>query len=315
MLYREPQKGKGFTLIELLVVISIIALLVSILMPSLNRARDNAKRTVCASNMKSIGQAIMLYSSANNDRLPRNEDALDGSSKYGNQEYNETGENSPHRSYMLFEITRDSSLSPYDRINYKIGLGVLISKYIDMPEILYCDGVPRKRIQDASANELSLAFRYDEYSEPAGFPWSPDPTTMINTQFVRSSYNYIPQSRKGKVVIPFEAPGSSYTPAQGLADGGVFKGGTDEYFPTIAKSTAELYGDYSIVSGLIHNIAFLPHKMGSGKNAASGINQLYGDTSVRFGNDLKASKSALWETTNLGVHEYAVRKLISLYEN
>ncbi len=52
----------GFTLIELLVVISIIALLVSILMPALSVAREQAKRTVCMTNLKSIGQGIMIYS-------------------------------------------------------------------------------------------------------------------------------------------------------------------------------------------------------------------------------------------------------------
>ena len=57
----------GFTLIELLVVVSIIALLVSILLPSLNVARETARRTVCASNLKQMGYYSLLYSLDYND--------------------------------------------------------------------------------------------------------------------------------------------------------------------------------------------------------------------------------------------------------
>lgn len=65
---RRPQSG--FTLIELLVVVSIIALLVAILMPALNKARMMAKRQVCSSHLHSIGLALACYEHDNNYRLP-----------------------------------------------------------------------------------------------------------------------------------------------------------------------------------------------------------------------------------------------------
>jgi len=57
----------GFTLIELLVVVGIISLLVSILMPSLTNARELARRTVCLSNLRSLGAAMHLYQQDNSD--------------------------------------------------------------------------------------------------------------------------------------------------------------------------------------------------------------------------------------------------------
>lgn len=57
------QRRKGFTLIELLVVISIIALLVSILLPTLGAARAMARRVSCATNLNAIGKALAMYQS------------------------------------------------------------------------------------------------------------------------------------------------------------------------------------------------------------------------------------------------------------
>jgi prepilin-type N-terminal cleavage/methylation domain-containing protein len=60
---------RAFTLIELLVVVAIIAVLIAILLPSLGRARDNAKTVRCASNLNQFYKAITLYSTENDDYM------------------------------------------------------------------------------------------------------------------------------------------------------------------------------------------------------------------------------------------------------
>ena len=63
-------RPSGFTLIELLVVVAIIALLISILLPSLSRARAQARTAVCASRISQLAKAILLYADDYNDTPP-----------------------------------------------------------------------------------------------------------------------------------------------------------------------------------------------------------------------------------------------------
>jgi prepilin-type N-terminal cleavage/methylation domain-containing protein/prepilin-type processing-associated H-X9-DG protein len=64
------QPGAGFTLIELLVVIAIIAILAAILFPVFAKARDKARQTSCASNLRQVGTAVMLYTQDYDETYP-----------------------------------------------------------------------------------------------------------------------------------------------------------------------------------------------------------------------------------------------------
>jgi prepilin-type N-terminal cleavage/methylation domain-containing protein len=69
-LRRKLSNGAGFTLIELLVVISIIALLMAILMPALQRVKKQARAVKCQANLKQWGVVFAMYTGDNNGSFP-----------------------------------------------------------------------------------------------------------------------------------------------------------------------------------------------------------------------------------------------------
>lgn len=77
--YRTTRRANpGFTLIELLVVIAIIAILAAILFPVFARARENARRSSCQSQLKQLGLAIVQYTQDYDSRMPEINGTTDG---------------------------------------------------------------------------------------------------------------------------------------------------------------------------------------------------------------------------------------------
>ena len=190
----ENQRS-GFTLIELLVVISILALLLSIMVPALGTAKKRAMQLVCATNMRALGQGIVIYSDQNDGHLPMN--------IYQEKE-TRRDRSSPWASYYIGMYAASVAAgTPEERWdNMMNGPG-----WVGNLGYLFAEGVLEGGIEELAycPSNKSVSFSFQTYGGATNFPSSEDGT-------IRCSYSYLPQhkSRKHPAPIMADFPDAAY---------------------------------------------------------------------------------------------------------
>ncbi len=168
------RRQNGFTLIELLVVISIIALLVSILLPALNEARNLSRRVVCSSNLHSMGTAFVQYAQDNKTLLPPQGNTAGSCRTYEAYHYSIMKSTAPANDTGPITIMKAFGLGGL----YDVGI---IEDYL----IFYCPGLLRYADED-------IMHQASMYVHPqTGEYYTPDGIVRVGYHFFKNNIRSI----------------------------------------------------------------------------------------------------------------------------
>ncbi|HVX86630.1 MAG TPA: prepilin-type N-terminal cleavage/methylation domain-containing protein [Phycisphaerae bacterium] len=263
------RRRSGFTLIELLVVVAIIALLISILLPSLARARDQAKKTACASNLHQLGIALTTYTSEFDGNLPTETSRHFKSYGYGTSS---TENLYLRRGYTTFTFPNGATQAGHWRELMCMDDGI-----IKDPRVMFCPGQSDGSWQYTKAPTSST-----------------DPYTFLNSPFNdHSGYSYqLHLGKNSTMNPPFNGPGNN---VDGRFNGAAY------------TKLIQMPKDIWLMSDKIYDVISIPHAGNAGSNGLySDAHVEFGQnakikTLARFPNPYSESQVYnliyLWETS------------------
>lgn len=147
--FSNQRKATGFSLIDLLVSLAVIGALLAILLPSLSKAQEAARRVGCASNMRQVGMALQMYAYDYGDRLPRSV-FLDPENE---RDYSPQDTIFIYLSQQAASNRNDAPMS-----DYWDGLGFLYQlEYLDAAQAFYCP---------SHSGDHAFDHYEDEYEQP-----------------------------------------------------------------------------------------------------------------------------------------------------
>jgi prepilin-type N-terminal cleavage/methylation domain-containing protein len=273
---------KGFTLVELLVVISIIAVLLAVLMPSLQKARELAKRTICATQVKQTGVGMAGYAMMYDDKMPYSGGYTSVNGKYVPDDTKD--EPTPHYA-LIWRTGHDNDKdTPFQDPDALCVCGLpgkarpmriaclFAAKLIQDGKIFYC---PANTV--ASRRYDSYTYSKKPLSNEWGRPHQVFSEKTDNPGWIRSGYDYYAIDRNIKKIPP------SYPGMERISN---------YYVPKITcRKFSNLSAQAPYLTDVIQDPTAVTHKSGLRKVGTTerakgaGINSLFRDNSVKFVRD------------------------------
>lgn len=211
----------GFSLVELLVVVSILAVLVGLLLPAVQSAREASRRTACASNLRQLGIALHAYVAANKDRLPPFK--VDDDARIQGTLADPWANPYPGKSIYWFGEVDESQPSLTDRLSFERGG---LTPFMEGNVQAYqCPNFGPTAVAELRFGKLATGFDYN-VALGRGTCWDWPPPSYEPTLQNRCERNPISRVRESKRTIAFaDSAVVYYAPPYALREnlGGLLK--------------------------------------------------------------------------------------------